>query len=180
MGKASGNVTGRAGPVREYRHAEAFCIMDYVETQTVVDENGHVEIKVPDNPKRETLWNCRDGVTPFTLMSVDGEARLQHCGRDRRDPTHVPPVGSRVFMDMSLERARKFAAEVVEHLAEKARADGVVDSPGMDVLASLTADMWRGGESPDVVVVDKFLHEVFRALAAQRRRHMPPRKARQG
>lgn len=51
----------------------------------------------------ETLWNSRDGVTPFVVFSRGG-TEMTHVNwrRDWRDPGHVPEVGDRIFVDATL------------------------------------------------------------------------------
>lgn len=72
-----------------------------------------------DASEHEVLWNSRDGVVPASIKSattgellvrvfplVDGEL----C-----NPDYVPAVGERVFVDLTEQRARVFAARRLEH-----------------------------------------------------------------
>jgi hypothetical protein len=73
---------------RDYNHSEAYCLMVYA---------------TEDRSEVETIWNSRDGVTPFCIKSRDGSKFMNHIDwhRDMPDPDFVPPYGSRVFIDKS-------------------------------------------------------------------------------
>jgi hypothetical protein len=87
-------VTNHKHRRRDYVHGEAFCLMTY----TAVDSSGDSEV----------IWNSRDGVTPYIVALRDGrEAR--HTGRVVRVPGHRPAPGSRVFVDLTPERAHHLA-----------------------------------------------------------------------
>lgn len=62
-----------------------------------------------------SIWNSRDGVTPFGV-SIDGE-ELEHVewSRDRYDPDHVPKVGTYVFVDLTIDAAVVLRTKYVEH-----------------------------------------------------------------
>ncbi len=64
----------------------------------------------------EYLWNSRDGVTPFGLMSQDDETELYHAEweKDIYCPNYVPSVGMRIFVRLTLERALEHATANVE------------------------------------------------------------------
>lgn len=58
---------------------------------------------------RERIWNARPGVTPFAMGCPScGKPSLTHVdwGRDERKEDHKPHFGQRVWIDMTLERAR--------------------------------------------------------------------------
>lgn len=86
----------------DYKHGEAFCLMQYQDEVT-----GELE----------TLWNSRDGVTPFVIPSREGNS-AQHVNwhLDQRVPDFVPPLGMRVFVDASPNHAhiRKSARDYVD------------------------------------------------------------------
>ena len=69
-------------------HAEAFCYMKY---------------QSKDGSVVEFIWNSRDGVTPFGVRSLDGQTDLLHVNweKDRFLPNFVPPLGMRIFVDMT-------------------------------------------------------------------------------
>lgn len=71
----------------KYDHAEAFCTMQY-ECQTC--------------KTIETLWNSRDGVTPFIIQcqQCDGEMNHGSFEFDECMPDYFPRKGMRVFVDL--------------------------------------------------------------------------------
>lgn len=81
----------------DYAHAEAFAVMRYVSD---------------DGTESEMVWNSRDGVTPFVISLKSGKA-AQHVDwfGDSAQPDYQPPPGSRVFVDLTPERARAMARE---------------------------------------------------------------------
>lgn len=83
----------------DHQYKEAFCLMLYRDTQ------GNEEV----------IWNSRNGVTPFTVQSKQGSmADHVEWYRDRCDPDYDPPIGSRVFVDQTEERAREQASVYVD------------------------------------------------------------------
>tara|TARA_R110000851_G_scaffold120002_1_gene248065 strand:- start:6186 stop:6719 length:534 start_codon:yes stop_codon:yes gene_type:complete len=76
---------------------EAFMLMKYVSK---------------DGKTVETVWNSRDGVSPFMLgardvdVSLDTMLQHAHWGSDIYAPYHVPNVGDRVFVDATEETER--------------------------------------------------------------------------
>ncbi len=82
-----------------YNHGEAFCLMQYRD-----DVTGEVE----------TIWNSRDGVTPFVIDSRAGNTATHvDWSNDQRNPDFVPPHGMRIFVDASPNQA---------HIRRSARA----------------------------------------------------------
>lgn len=67
--------------------AEAYMLMKYT------NKSGEIE----------WIWNSRDGVSPFGLQSKDGNDHLTHADwhEDAFVPNFVPPVGMRIFVDMT-------------------------------------------------------------------------------
>lgn len=156
-----------------YQHGEAFCLMKYTNEQT-----GEVE----------WLWNSRDRVTPFTIAArgrgpapiTDKTAFLSHAdwNEDVRIPNFVPPVGMRIFVDMTRERAEEHARrffgkhgeammEQYPHLREMGEAK----------LIAAKIDECMGPEgkgAPDIVEVTPELQAVFqeRAAAAHRKQEL--------
>ena len=69
----------------EYNHQEAFCLMQYRDKVT-----GETEV----------LWNSRDGVTPFGIVSRRGnDAMHDNWKQDIRVPQFKPAPGMRIFVD---------------------------------------------------------------------------------
>lgn len=146
-------------------HAEAFCHMQYA------DKSGQVS---------RSIWNSRDGVTPFGCTDPETGAELLHVNwfLDRYDPTHVPAVGDLVWVDLNPERALQLAERQVdgwwdhqdfpmrEQFGSKQEAAQVlvrsyfesVDAQGLPVKVT----------PPDLVVVTEFLRDQFAAEAVAR------------
>lgn len=145
-----------------YKHPEAYCRMSYA--------NG-------DRSVTEVLWNSRDGVTPYGIGSADGTCELLHVdwNKDKRDIFFVPPVGSRVFIDLTMDAARAYRRVFVEKYWEKEiygermcdRTDvWTTKEEAVEQLAK--GDYETGGvpgAQPDVVVVDERLHKLYRERA---------------
>jgi hypothetical protein len=126
-----------------YRHAEAYCLMTYT---------------ADDGSEQETVWNSRDGVTPFVITLRSGKtASHLNWQADRRVPDHIPEPGSRMFVDLTPQRAREKA---------EAQARYWFDSPGelgelartrygtVEIMANrMAADMLRHAGAPDLVEV---------------------------
>lgn len=73
-------MTNRFAGARRSRHAhpEAFCVMQYF------DDDGNVEF----------IWNSRDGVTPFVIISRQGlEAMHRRLVRGPVRPAPRPEIG---------------------------------------------------------------------------------------
>lgn len=141
-------------PVRggHIRCREAYCLMPYA------DEGGRVE----------WLWNSRDGVTPFCL-----EKGLRHVQwhLDVFCPFFVPPLGMRVFVDLTYPKALTYARIQVDKYWEHDRApmrDNALLGPmGREgAIEHLAQTMMACQREPDIVVVD----EGWRALFQRRAR----------
>ena len=88
-------------PSSPYNHAEAFCLMCYQ------SDDGRVI---------EYIWNSRDGVTPFIVLTKDGSKTMQHIDwhRDKCRPHHELQVGDRYFADSTRESLSKDYDKLVE------------------------------------------------------------------
>ena len=82
-------------------HPEAYCLMTY---------------STDDGSEKETLWNSRDGVTPFCINSAKTEKAMNHVAwnMDARKFDFVPPVGMRVFVDATRELVEPWLREFIE------------------------------------------------------------------
>lgn len=140
-----------------HTHGEAFCLMHY---------------RSEDGTADEWIWNSRDGVTPFMVHTRDGKV-MQHVEwrRDRYFPSYVPPVGSRVFVDLTPERARHFAKQKVELYWDDAHTpmresfpEGTTREQAVTILAD---QMMRehGGSNPDLIEVTPKMHLAFQKRA---------------
>jgi hypothetical protein len=126
--------------------------------------------------RREWVWNSRDGVTPFCIPSADGKADLHHGNwhLDRYEPFYVPPIGSRVFVDLTEEAARPRAIEYVERHWDRGelqmRHHPVFEPLGKDGAIEHMVRKWVadwGGHAPFLAVVTPALHEQFAARAVR-------------
>ncbi len=120
----------------------------------------------------EWVWNSRDGVTPFGI--------LMRCGHDgyhvdwRRDqymPGYIPAVDERVFVTLTIEKAREYRRADVEAHWDKG------DYPMRDAFESKEAAVEKLAEhdvasfapdTPDLIVVTPELHEMFRTREVAR------------
>ncbi len=118
----------------KHQHAEAFCLMEYASA---------------DGNEVEFIWNSRDGVTPFTVMSRLGtELRHANWRRDRILPDFRPQPGSRIFVDWPLEEARAFYRTYAEQHWDEAQSAFAT----FDEFAEVMLGNWQPG-SPSVRVV---------------------------
>lgn len=79
-----------------HKHAEAFCHMQYA------SKDPHKKIII-------TIWNSRDGVTPFVMFSKEFGVELQHVNwqHDRYDPSYTPKKGDLIWRDYTEEEAEQ-------------------------------------------------------------------------
>ncbi len=83
-----------------FQHKEAFCLMKYA------SDGGRTV---------EWIWNSRDGVTPFIVMSLDGIEMLHvQWSLDRYLPNYQPLPGERIFVDLTEQGAAEIAEKIVE------------------------------------------------------------------
>lgn len=88
-----------------HKHGEAFMLMTYA------CKCGH----------RETIWNSRDGATPFCTgcpSCCGGMSPLQHVqwSRDTYAPDHRPHLGQRFWRDGTPEDAEMIMRRRIEAL----------------------------------------------------------------
>lgn len=122
--------------------------------------------------RREWIWNSRDGITPFCLRSADEQVDMHHGNwhLDRYEPFYVPPIGSRVFVDLTEDAARAQAQEYVdrhwatgEYQMQRHPMFAQLGKVGaVDHFVREWVTAW-GGHSPHIVVVTEVMHEQFRA-----------------
>jgi hypothetical protein len=126
--------------------------------------------------RREWIWNSRDGVTPFCITSADDAVELHHGNwhLDRYEPRYVPPIGSRVFVDLTEELARPRAIEYVErywdHEELPMREHPVFEPLGKAGAIEHFVQQWVadwGGHSPHLIVVTAALRAQFLARATE-------------
>lgn len=131
---------------RKHNHGEAFCVMKYA------SRDGRVT---------EFIWNSRDGVTPFIIMSQGDEpVEMNHVnfGGDHYSPHHKPKPGSRIFVDMTKEEHLGYVMRRISRYWEEDSGSGrsIQDAyPGQtceEVARRIAADEWQDGQ-PDIQVV---------------------------
>jgi hypothetical protein len=128
----------------QFSHAEAFCLMQYAS-----DDGCEIEF----------IWNSRNGVTPFSITSRRGtELRHVNWQADRKLPHFRPQPGSRIFVDMTPERARESAQKTVERWWNEPNGHWrqLAEEMGMtrEYLVDLKAIEYLGdGHSPCLEVV---------------------------
>lgn len=119
----------------KYKHVEAYCLMQYE-----CEECKH----------KEVLWNSRDGVTPFTIVCIKcGETAVHlEWGKDKRAPNYIPYVGQRIFIDMTLDRAKEIAKMRIAYFKKHNIWDP--KSKEGDVELAIMRDIYGDGSTPDV------------------------------
>lgn len=110
------------------------------------------------NGNEEWIWNSRDGVTPYGITSRQG-FNATHCewSRDRCVPDHKPNPGDRIFVDLTIERAREHRREFVDKWWNDARRDGwsaryESKEEAIELLAQEDLT-YGGGPAPDLIEV---------------------------
>lgn len=86
---------------KKHDYSEAFMLMTY---------------QSDDGTIKELIWNSRDGITPFCVDTRDGQQMMQHVEwrRDEYRPDYKPPSGSRIFVNLTIERAKEKRRHYVE------------------------------------------------------------------
>lgn len=79
-----------------YVYGEAFCLMKY---------------KCQKCETIETLWNSRDGVTPFVIDCIRCNDKMRHIDweGDKKAINHTPYRNQRVFVGFPMELAKLYA-----------------------------------------------------------------------
>jgi hypothetical protein len=87
------------------KHGEAFALMQYEckSCRTV-----------------EIIWNSRDGVTAFGVdcRACGGETTHVRWGKDIYAPDYVPPLGSRMWVDLTPTRRKQLARKTAKRYWE--------------------------------------------------------------
>lgn len=100
---------------------------------------------------RERFWNSRDGVTPFgTQCPSCGQASLYHAyfGSDQYAPNHTPPVGQKVWIDMTRERAEQIVRQRIDMLRKHGQDTALIEASVKRHVESF----FEHGTSPDMAV----------------------------
>jgi hypothetical protein len=142
--------------IHGHQHAEAFCLMQYECSPPRTTRFG------PGTPRPscgtvEWIWNSRDGVTPFGVncRACGGEAMHARWGEDQYAPDYTPPLGSRMFVDLTPEAAREHALANARRFWDDptypASQTGRWDS--VEAMADDLARAYVTPGAPDLVVV---------------------------
>ena len=122
-----------------YNHKEAFCLMTY---------------RCKDCGFEERIWNSRDGVTPFGLACPHCKGH-KHYHEDWQYDQCTPffglfmKPGQRYFVNMTMERAREYAARRVDHDIEI----GELQASNRNYVIGLVAkSFYQDGQAPDIAV----------------------------
>ncbi len=113
-----------------------------------------------DRSVTEYIWNSREGVTPFIVMSRDGKTELQHeaWDRDIYCPTFRPPKGMRIFVNLTREKAAEHARRVVEKAWDHPQYPMKDSYDSKDeAVKAMTEEYYNSfgaGTTPDIVEVD--------------------------
>lgn len=88
-----------------YQHVEAFCLMQYA-----CEDCGH----------NETIWNSRDGVTPFGCKCPSCGKTLRHVNfrGDKREVDHKLNQGQRFWRDGTTAEAEAIMRKRIETLKQ--------------------------------------------------------------
>lgn len=117
----------------KYNHAEAFCLMKY---------------RSDDGTEEETLWNSRDGVTPFVITLKSGKtAKHIDWQLDVCVPDHKPQPGDRVFIDLTEDRALEYARRNLKRWEDEG-----MDMSGAPTAVELAHSYLHNGKAPDIMV----------------------------
>lgn len=108
---------------------------------------------------RERLWNSRKGVTPFAIdcTSCDEAGSLVHSDwqKDQRRLDYKPNHGQRIFIDLTLEKARAYAKRQMESDPDQ---EGIIKQFGsvaeaIELIAQHNYKSFGEGTTPDLVRV---------------------------
>jgi len=133
-----------------HKYKEGFCLMQY---------------ESADGQTRETIWNSRNGVTPFAVVSIDG-VHMQHVDwhEDKFAPYHVPSVGSRIFVDLTPENAHQQAVAYVEKYWDWDGGAKMKDHySDKETAIQGFVEIWTADKgSPTIIEVTEELHEFYK------------------
>ncbi|NGO50482.1 hypothetical protein [Allomesorhizobium camelthorni] len=140
------------------RFAEAFMLMKYA------GKAGEVE----------WLWNSRDGVSPFGVSTGSGGGIMNHADwrEDVFVPNFVPPIGMRIFVDLTMDKALVSARKRVSESWDRGQYQ-MKDHPILGPLGpagaadELAKEIVGNGDQPTVEIVTEEIHDHFRMLASK-------------
>jgi hypothetical protein len=107
----------------------------------------------------EIVWNSRDGVTPYSMTSrVGNDSRHVHFEADTCAPNHVPSIGQRIFVDLTLERATEGRRRYVERFWDTPIAGCAKMSERWETKEAAVEELSQADifpNTPDIIVVDE-------------------------
>jgi hypothetical protein len=77
---------------------------------------SHMTYTTRDLQNQISVWNSRDGVTPFVIFVGGLEYHHTNWNGDREDPNYQLKVGDHIFVTINKEMATKIAEERHEYL----------------------------------------------------------------
>lgn len=124
--------------LKKYNHTEAFCLMMY-----------HCE----SCGKYETLWNSRDGVTPFIIGCAECGGQMQHIRMafDRQVTDHILNKGDRVFIDMPESLKEPFARKSLNAYKDSEHYDKHMSKSDEEQVKEIVDNMNEG--EPFIVTI---------------------------
>lgn len=124
---------------KKYIHGEAFCLMKY---------------QTDDGTETEMLWNSRDGVTPFMLLSKTGK-QMKHVDwrNDKLAVDFKPPSGMRVFVNATLELVTPELNKYVDKIWDDEKYPASKQwTTKQECFDALLPDWLQNGEAPWVII----------------------------
>lgn len=101
--------------------------------------------------KEETLYNGRDGVTPFVIECkfCGGEAKHVRWNEDEQDTRHIPEHGDRIFVTMTEEVAWVYARMRMKRIRDHGgKLAPATDEDAIQVEEALVEHLLHEGEGP--------------------------------
>jgi len=146
-------------------HREAFMLMIYRS-----EDGRHVE----------TLWNSRDGVTPFIIGAKDAPAgqlgapmQHVHWGADTFAPYHVPNIGDRVFVDLDRALAEPMVERQIEDWWEHPDYPMQETFESKDAArAALLEECLKEGAPATIIVTAEVQRQLYDRVADHERKLM--------
>jgi hypothetical protein len=110
----------------------------------------------------EIIWNSRDAVTPFGITMLDGSEGVHvEWQNDKYAPWHVPKIGDRIFVNLSLDHASVSRMEFVERFWDHPEVPMCKEFANkwdaISKLAAADVASFGIGTTPHVVVVDEWI-----------------------
>lgn len=108
------------------------------------------------NDHEEIIWNSRNGITPFIVgcQRCEQDSQHVHWNRDVYAPDHKPKKGDRIFIDLTLEKAKEYRRRFVLIYWDRGMKDMYSDKDNaVNALAQLDMEQFAP-HTPDLIVVE--------------------------